>query len=163
VTSRSRQNAGLGALACLAVIALVQLVPTAQAEPAGRVAIFTGLDKITARITRLEADIGTRVQFGTLEILAQTCNKRPPEETPETTAFVEVFDVGTTLASELQEEGGVTPMMPSEPERIFSGWMFASSPGLNAVEHPVYDVWLIDCKMSEPSTPTYPSAPAASE
>ena len=163
MTSRTRQNAGLGALACFAVIALAQLVPAAQAQPVGQTAIFTGLDKITARITRLEADIGTRVKFGTLEILAQTCNKRPPEETPETTAFVEVFDVGTTLASEIGEEGGDTPVMPPEPERIFSGWMFASSPGLNAVEHPVYDVWLIDCKMSEPSTRTDPSAPAASE
>ncbi|PCJ71121.1 MAG: glycosyl hydrolase family 5 [Rhodobiaceae bacterium] len=157
------QKVGVGAIAGMAAAALIQLASVAQAEPVGQTAVFTGLDKITARISRLEADIGTRVQFGTLEILAQTCNKRPPEETPETTAFVEVFDVGTTLASELQEEVDAAPVMPQEPERIFSGWMFASSPGLNAVEHPVYDVWLIDCKMSELSTPTEPSAPAASE
>ena len=157
------QKIGMSVVASMAAAALIQLASVAQAEPVGQTAVFTGLDKITARISRLEADIGTRVQFGTLEILAQSCNKRPPEETPETTAFVEVFDVGTTLASELQEEDAAAPMMPQEPERIFSGWMFASSPGLNAVEHPVYDVWLIDCKMSEPSMPTEPSAPAGSE
>lgn len=123
-----------------------------NAEPVGETAIFTGLDKITARITRLEVPIGERVQFGTLEILADSCNKRPPTETPETTAFVEVFDIGKTLADELSEKEVAESSLPRPPERLFSGWMFASSPGLNAVEHPVYDVWLIDCKMSVPET-----------
>jgi len=119
----------------------------------GQTAVFTGLDKITARITRLEVNIGERVRFGTLEVLADSCSKRPPEETPETTAFVEVFDVGRSLADELTaEEDSREPVIEHEPEQIFSGWMFASSPGLNAVEHPVYDVWLIDCKMVEPET-----------
>lgn len=112
-------------------------------------AVYTGLNKITARITRLEADIGSRIRFGTLEVLTHSCNKRPPEETPETTAFVEVFNIGKTLADELQVQDEANLAVPNEPERIFSGWMFASSPGLNAVEHPVYDVWLIDCKMAE--------------
>lgn len=152
-----------GVMSGIAIAALMALVTVARAEPVGQTAVFTGLDKITARISRLEADIGTRIRFGTLEILAQTCNKRPPEETPETTAFVEVFNVGTTLARELQEEDATALLPPEEHERIFSGWMFASSPGLNAVEHPVYDVWLIDCKMSEPVTPNDPSAPGASE
>ncbi len=125
----------------------------ALAEPVGQTAVFTGLDKITARITRLEVNIGERVRFGTLEVLADSCSKRPPEETPETTAFVEVFDVGRSLADELTaEEDSREPVIEHEPEQIFSGWMFASSPGLNAVEHPVYDVWLIDCKMVEPET-----------
>jgi hypothetical protein len=123
------------------------------AEPVGETAIFTGLDKITARISRLEVPIGERVQFGTLEILADSCNKRPPTETPETTAFVEVFDIGKTLADELQDKETAQPALPRPPERLFSGWMFASSPGLNAVEHPVYDVWLIDCKMAAPEAP----------
>lgn len=124
----------------------------AAAEPVGETAIFTGLDKITARISRLEVPIGERVQFGTLEILADSCNKRPPTETPETTAFVEVFDIGKTLADQLEEKDPADVGIPKPPERLFSGWMFASSPGLNAVEHPVYDVWLIDCKMSAPET-----------
>ncbi|WOF73583.1 DUF2155 domain-containing protein [Parvibaculaceae bacterium PLY_AMNH_Bact1] len=136
----------------LAAAALVASSVAGNAEPVGETAIFTGLDKITARITRLEVQIGERVQFGTLEILANSCNKRPPTETPETTAFVEVFDVGKTLADELAEKDVGEPSLPRPPERLFSGWMFASSPGLNAVEHPVYDVWLIDCKMSAPET-----------
>jgi len=136
----------------LATAMLVASIVTANAAPVGETAIFTGLDKITARITRLEVPIGERVQFGTLEILADSCNKRPPTETPETTAFVEVFDVGKTLADELAEKDTAEPSLPRPPERLFSGWMFASSPGLNAVEHPVYDVWLIDCKMAAPDT-----------
>jgi len=129
---------------------------TVAAEPVGETAIFTGLDKITARISRLEVPIGERVQFGTLEILADGCNKRPPTETPETTAFVEVFDIGKTLADELQDKETAQPALPRPPERLFSGWMFASSPGLNAVEHPVYDVWLIDCKMAAPEVAAPP-------
>lgn len=135
-------------LAAASAAVLLLAAPAALAERVGETAVFTGLNKITARITRLEAKIGERVEFGTLEVLVDSCSKRPPEETPETTAFVEVFDTGRTLADELQDETvSAEPAMPREPERIFSGWMFASSPGLNAVEHPVYDVWLIDCKM----------------
>lgn len=136
----------------LAAALLIASSAAGNAEPVGETAIFTGLDKITARITRLEVPIGERVQFGTLEILADSCNKRPPTETPETTAFVEVFDIGKTLADELSEKEAAESSLPRPPERLFSGWMFASSPGLNAVEHPVYDVWLIDCKMSVPET-----------
>jgi hypothetical protein len=147
-SARSSIRSGILAAAMLAGSS----VP-GYAEPVGETAIFTGLDKITARITRLEVPVGERVQFGTLEILADSCNKRPPTETPETTAFVEVFDVGKTLADELSEKETAEPSLPRPPERLFSGWMFASSPGLNAVEHPVYDVWLIDCKMAAPETP----------
>jgi hypothetical protein len=128
------------------------------AAPVGETAIFTGLDKITARISRLEVPIGERVQFGTLEILADSCNKRPPTEIPETTAFVEVFDIGKTLANELQDNDTAEPILQRPPERLFSGWMFASSPGLNAVEHPVYDVWLTDCKMAEPEAAAPPAS-----
>jgi len=105
-------------------------------EPAGprRVAVFSGLDKITARVTEIEATIGEPVRFGTLQIVVRTCNQRPPEEPPETTAFVEVVDVG---------------LREGEPETLFTGWMFASSPALNALEHPVYDVWLTNCKTVE--------------
>lgn len=131
------------------IVSSLSMPAVLHAEPVGQTAVYTGLNKITARISRLEATVGTRIQFGTLEVLSHSCNKRPPEETPETTAFVEVFNIGKTLADELQENSSTDPSSPNEPERIFSGWMFASSPGLNAVEHPVYDVWLIDCKMAE--------------
>jgi hypothetical protein len=99
-------------------------------------AVFQALDKVTARIRIVEAPLQTPVTFERFEITVRQCNKRPPEETPNTTAFVEV--------DELKQDG--------ERSDIFTGWMFASSPGLNAVEHPVYDVWLIDCKRRAPVT-----------
>jgi hypothetical protein len=93
-------------------------------------AVFSGLDKITGRITAFDAAIGETVQFGALQVTARACYSRPPTETPLTDGFVEVDEV--TLQGEVR--------------RIFTGWMFAASPGLHAVEHAVYDVWLTDCK-----------------
>ena len=133
-----------------AVILACTLQSTAFAQ-AGDTAVFNALDKITARITILEIPIGSSARFGTLDIRPQSCDKRPPEETPETTAFVEVFDVPRVVAA-AKGEDGLAPV--AEPKRIFSGWMFASSPGLNAVEHPVYDAWVIDCKISAGSAST---------
>jgi hypothetical protein len=93
-------------------------------------AVFSGLDKISGRITAFDAAIGETVQFGALQVTARACYSRPPTETPLTDGFVEVDEV--TLRGEVR--------------RIFTGWMFAASPGLHAVEHPIYDVWLVDCK-----------------
>jgi hypothetical protein len=93
-------------------------------------AVFSGLDKITGRITAFDAAIGETVQFGALQVTARACYSRPPTETPLTDGFVEVDEV--TLQGEVR--------------RIFTGWMFAASPGLHAVEHAIYDVWLTDCK-----------------
>ena len=92
-------------------------------------AVFSGLDKITGRITAFDAAIGETVQFGALQVTARACYSRPPTETPLTDGFVEVDEV--TLQGEVR--------------RIFTGWMFAASPGLHAVEHAIYDVWLVDC------------------
>ena len=94
--------------------------------------VVGALDKITARITELKLPLGRKVAFGTLWITARYCYTRPPEETPETYIFLEVDDVladGTRV-------------------RVFTGWMLASSPALNALEHAVYDVWAINCNMS---------------
>lgn len=94
------------------------------------VAVLRGLDKVTARVFTVEAPIGQVVRTGTLEIIARICDKRPPEETPESAAFLDIWEV-----------------RPGEPaESVFRGWMFASSPALSAMEHPVYDVWVVDCK-----------------
>jgi hypothetical protein len=91
--------------------------------------VMRGLDKITGRPTSLTAAIGKPVHFATLTITARYCYSTPPSETPETAAFVQIED-----------------HRPDQPERrVFSGWMYASSPGLNAVEHPLYDVWVISC------------------
>jgi hypothetical protein len=114
-------------------------------------AVFSGLDKITGRIISFDAAIGETVQFGALQVTARACYTRPPTEATNTDAFVDVDEV--TLKGEIK--------------RIFTGWMFASSPGLHAVEHPIYDVWLTDCSqpvqapapVAQSTTP--PAAPAA--
>jgi hypothetical protein len=93
-------------------------------------AVFAGLDKITGRITSFDVAINETVQFGALQVTPRVCYTRPPTETPNTDAFVEVDEV--TLQGEVK--------------RVFTGWTFASSPGLHAVEHPIYDIWLTDCK-----------------
>jgi hypothetical protein len=93
-------------------------------------AVFEGLDKITGRTTKFDVAINETVQFGALQVTPRVCYSRPPTETPQTDSFVEVDEV--TLKGTIR--------------RIFTGWMFAASPGLNAVEHPIYDVWLTDCK-----------------
>jgi hypothetical protein len=93
-------------------------------------ATFSGLDKITGRIINFDEDIGETVQFGALRVKTSVCYTRPSTEAANTDAFVEVDEI--TLQGEVK--------------RIFSGWMFAASPGLHGVEHPVYDIWLTDCK-----------------
>src|SRR6185437_5907573 len=91
---------------------------------------FTGLDKITGRTINFDEAIGETVQFGALRIKTDACYTRPATEAANTDGFVEVDEI--TLQGEVK--------------RIFSGWMFAASPGLHAVEHPIYDVWLTGCK-----------------
>ena len=93
------------------------------------IAVLQGLDKVTARVLTIEAPVGEVVTFGALEIIARTCDKRPPEETPESSAFLDIWEV-----------------RHGEPAvSLFRGWMFASSPALSGMEHPVYDVWVLDC------------------
>jgi hypothetical protein len=93
-------------------------------------ALFSGLDKITGRIINFSVEIGETVQFGALQLTTRACYTRPAAESANTDAFVEVDEV--TLQGEVK--------------RVFTGWMFASSPGLHAVEHPIYDLWLTDCR-----------------
>lgn len=122
---------GLGLL--LSVFAL----PAWAASLPGQAAILQGLDKVTARISTFEAPINQPVKFGSLDIVVRACNKRPVEETPESAAFIEIIE-----------------QLPGEaPKALFSGWMFASSPALNPLEHPVYDIWVTDCKTAEPAKP----------
>lgn len=112
-------------------------------------AVFAGLDKITGRTTTFDAAIGETVQFGALQVTPRACYTRPATEATNTDAFVEVDEV--TLQGTIK--------------RIFTGWMFASSPGLHAVEHPIYDVWLTDCsapvQTSQAEPPAAPAPPAA--
>ncbi len=95
----------------------------------GNGVVLQGLDKITARVSTIEAPIDKTVRFGSLEITALACDKRPPEELPESAAYLVIRDIRP-------DEG---------PVKLFRGWMFASSPALSALEHPVYDIWVLDC------------------
>ena len=108
----------------------VSAVSVSAERLSNQVAVFAALDKVTARIKSVEAPINQPVEFGALKITARACYSRPSTERPKTTVFVEI--------DETQLDGSVT--------RLFTGWMFAESPGLNAVEHPVFDVWLTGCR-----------------
>lgn len=140
-----------------AILSASAAAPHAAAETgvAHRAAVLQGLDKTTARVSTFAAPIGLPARFGTLEITARACAKKPPTEPPESAAFLEIVDV-----------------RPDSPAvQVFSGWMFASSPAISALEHPVYDVWVIDCRQAgepaetaaapEPDTEPDPEADAA--
>ncbi|MBK1670432.1 hypothetical protein CKO28_20620 [Rhodovibrio sodomensis] len=111
------------------------------------VVVLQGLDKVTARTDTFEVPVGSAYRFGTLEITVHHCWKAPPEEPPENKAFLEIVDIRPDR----------------EPKTVFTGWMFSSSPALNALEHPVYDVWVKTCKVLEqPGAATdAPPAPEA--
>ena len=123
------------ALAAASVCLPVLVLPAAAEKIENQIAVFAGLDKITAVITSFEVPLDQKKIFGVLEVTARVCYSRPPTEPPKTTAFVEV--------NELRSD--------AEPKKIFTGWMFADSPGLNAVEHPVYDIWLTSCRTAAES------------
>ena len=108
------------------------VLPPENAEQ-HNIVVLRALDKITARITELEIEVGKTIPFGTLEITARYCRTRPPIEPPETFGYLQIDDVKRN----------------GERDRVFDGWMVASSPALNALEHSVYDVWVINCKMPE--------------
>jgi hypothetical protein len=131
---------GLGALM------LAPVLPTAS--PAQRienaVAIFAALDKVTAKISRLEVPLNETKSFGALKVTPRVCYSRAPTEPPKTTSFVEVEEM----------------LLDGKEKRIFTGWMFADSPGLNAVEHPVFDVWLTDCAQPRGGAARAPQAGA---
>ena len=116
------------------IVAACALGPFASPAHADKIAnptaVFDGLDKITGRIITFDVKIDETVQFGTLQITPRVCFTRPPADQPQTDGFVQVDEI-----DERKQE-----------KRIFSGWMFADSPGLHGVEHPIYDVWLTDCK-----------------
>jgi hypothetical protein len=122
----------------LALAAALMPMPAASDTISEPVAVLQGLDKITARVSTIEAPVGTPVRFGALSITVRDCEKSRPEDKPEDAAFLEIDEVRPD----------------HEKVRRFSGWMFSSSPALSALEHPVYDITVLDCKAA--------SAPAAS-
>jgi len=116
-----------------ALVLLFFSVPSASAFP-GDTVVLQGLDKVTARISTFEVSLEEEVTFGTLRITLRACDRTPPEEPPESTAFLDIYEAkpGDRVVS------------------LFHGWMFASSPALSALEHPVYDIWVKECVASEP-------------
>jgi hypothetical protein len=109
--------------------------PPAPLVPTKPIAlVLRALDKITGRPALITAPIDKPVNYATLTITARYCYSTPQSETPETSAFVQIDD-----------------HRPDQPaRRVFSGWMYASSPGLNGMEHPLYDVWVITCRTNAP-------------
>jgi len=126
------------ALLLLAAPARAELVP----QPTGT---LQALDKITARVSSLTMKVGEPQQFGRLTIALRACWRAPPIEPPESAAYVEIDRA---------------PLDPQEsgPERIFAGWMFASSRGLRTLEDPIYDVWVVECGHAEPPLEITPEA-----
>lgn len=125
--------AKLTAILAAAALSAMSVIP-AQAEKIDNdVAVFAALDKVTARVSKLQVSIDETTIFGALKITPRACYTRPPTERPRTSVFVEI--------DEIQLDG--------KEERIFTGWMFAESPGVHGVEHPVFDVWLTNCRTPE--------------
>jgi hypothetical protein len=110
-----------------------------------QVAIFSALDKVTARISKFEVELGKTATFGALRVTPRACYSRPSTEEPKTTTFVEVDEV----------------QLDGKQKRIFTGWMFAESPGLYGVEHPTFDVWLTQCQKPLKSTAQKAADPVA--
>ncbi len=123
----------------LALLCLMTLCETAAANET--IAVLQGLDKTTARVSRIDAALDQSVRFGTLAITVRACVKRPPEEPPQTAAFLQIDE-----------------FPPGDPsgvgKRVFSGWMFASSPAISAMEDPIYDVNVLDCKEASADAPS---------
>jgi hypothetical protein len=117
------------------------LLIAAGAARAETVAVLQGLDKTTARISKFDAPVGKSVRFGTLVITVRACIKHPPEEEPESAAFLQIDEV---------RQGERNSVVS---QQVFSGWMFASSPALSALENPIYDVGVLDCRTDTTAAP----------
>lgn len=127
----------LPAIAALLAALSLGAVQGRAAMISNSVAVFAALDKVTGRVSPLEIRMGQTVTFGALKVTARACYTNPPTEAPETSAFIEVDEL----------------LLDGSTRRIFTGWTFAESPGLHAVEHPTFDVWLTSCKIPAPETP----------
>ena len=126
----------VGAVLMVAGVAFADTI----SEP---IALLQGLDKTSARVSKLEAPVDKTVRFGDLSIVVRDCEKNPPDQRPENAAFVEITELRTG----------------EKPKLIFTGWMFSSSPALSALENPIYDVNVLDCE-APPAPPAPPPPPA---
>ncbi len=139
--------------ALTSILFIAGLAPAATAlEPRAGV-VLRALDKITGNSTDLRTSVGSTIEFGRLELTVRACFQAPPEDTPESAAFIEVQSNTPEERARLpggQDVDTASQTGANADGQIFSGWMFASSPGLNALDHPTYDVWVITCTASAP-------------
>ena len=110
-------------------------------------ATLRALDKITGRSTDIRVQTDTPIVFGSLNIEMKTCYQTPPEVPPESVAFLSIKSTQSVQVETMKDavDAGEVSTVSEDNPKLFSGWMFASSPGLSALEHPVYDVWVINC------------------
>jgi hypothetical protein len=132
------------ALSLTGVIVAATAIPASAERIQNEVAVFSALDKVTARISKFKVELNKTVTFGALSVTPRACYSSPATEEPKTDTFVEV--------DEKQLDG--------TEKRIFTGWMFAESPGIYGLEHPTYDVWLTECENPVRSTAAQGSAQA---
>lgn len=126
------------------VLVLLSGMSAQAANISGSAVVLRALDKVTATTQDYTVEVGDKLQYGSLSIEAVHCEKRPPEELPEIFAFLKIKD------AKLDGKGG-----RAEEETVFSGWMFASRPALSALDHGVYDIWVIGCRTPEPVLPDF--------
>jgi hypothetical protein len=132
------------AIVAAAIAAALPAPHVAGATTAEPVAVLQGLDKIAARVSRIDVPVGQTVRFGTLSVVVRDCEKSAPEDRPENAAFLQIYE-----------------NRPGETQkRLFSGWMFSSSPALSALEHAVYDVGLLDCEAATAPVRAAPPSPS---
>lgn len=131
------------ALGVAALTAALGVAPAAAQRIENSKAVFAALDKVSARISRLEIKLGETVRFGALKVTPRACYSRSPTEPPKTSTFVEIDEI----------------LLDGKEQRIFAGWMFAESPALSAVEHAVFDVWLAEC--AEAKQPSVAQSPGS--
>ena len=114
----------------------------------GDLAVVRALDKVTATTKDYTVAVGETLKYGSLEITIRHCEKRPPEETPETFVFLQVLEPGKKADKNVEKLHDDDVLEEKDPTKLFSGWMFASSLALSSLEHPVYDIWVLDCLTS---------------
>jgi hypothetical protein len=129
--------------AVAAILTVVAVVPVQAENIKNPIALFAGLDKIMGVTTNFEAKVGQEVKYGALLVKAEVCNTTPITEDPKTASFVEIDEVDKD----------------DKKKRLFSGWMFAESPGLNGLEDPIFDVWLTGCRDPNAPPPPVETAP----
>ena len=122
-------------IAALSLIGMMSTTAFAK-NLVGEAVVLRTLDKVTATTQDYTVKVGETLKYGSLDVDVKHCEKKPPEEIPETYAFLQIFDKRTDGQGE-----------EAEGEKLFSGWMLASKPAISALDHPVYDVWVLDCQV----------------